>query len=75
MVHQVNVERGWSLVEFDHSSVPRPEEETQDRLFSILGKVSDLISLFKRCNFSSRCQSAEERGRKVACLEVNEINE
>lgn len=69
-------------------SIPRLEEEGQDRLFSIPGEVPDLINLPEGCNFSPRCRYADERcwevepqleerasGRKVACWRLNEIDE
>ena len=67
-------------------SIPQLDQEEQERLPSIPGEVPELIILPKGCNFSPRCEYADEKciqddpplteialRRKVACWKVGEI--
>lgn len=65
------------------NSIPQLETDDQRRLYSIPGEVPDLISLPPGCNFSPRCELADEEcfqvdpklkevapSREVACFKV-----
>jgi oligopeptide/dipeptide ABC transporter ATP-binding protein len=69
------------------NSIPHMEENNRRRLYSIPGEVPDLIVLPQGCNFSPRCELADEQclkidpmlkevtpGREVACLKVEGYN-
>ncbi len=70
------------------NSIPKLDEEKQRRLPSIPGEVPELITLPKGCNFSPRCQYADEKcmyddpplteivsRRKAACWKAGEFIE
>ena len=70
------------------NSIPKLDEERQERLPSIPGEVPELITLPMGCNFSPRCKYADEKcmhddppltgitsRRKAACWKVGEFIE
>jgi len=70
------------------NSIPQLDKEEQERLPSIPGEVPELITLPKGCNFSPRCEYADEKcrqddpplmkialRRKAACWKAGEFIE